>query len=282
MLDAQYVKAENDFLESGQQSGSMLDVTAAWRGDYVRAGADYDEYDKTFDPANGLMKTDRLGTNGRSVFAGFFRDYGPERISRASINIKRSYRETEDGRTQNENWYVGGVAEWRQFVRTSLAYSDGYYRPGLQDAPGYFGDTVNHDRFWTASLDFNTRSSRVGGGTSVSSGELGGSDYGYLVNYIWARPTPRTSVKVVAERLESFGTFEQYVVQTGWDINRTNSLIFRHVLSDEDEYWRLGYSRVVSRGLDVFMLYDNSPEKGEQISVKVLWALSPNARSARP
>lgn len=130
----------------------------------------------------------------------------------------------------------------RQFVRTSVEDSDGYYRPGLKDAPGYFGDTVNHDRYWTASLDLNTRGSRIGGGTSVSSGKLGGGDYDYLTSYVWTRPTAKTIVNLVAERLESFGTFRQYVVEAGWDINPANSLIFRHVLSDGDQYWRSGSS----------------------------------------
>ena len=260
----------------------MLDVSAAWRGDYIRAGTDYDEYDKTFDPANGLIKSDRLGTSGRSVFADYFRDFGPETISQASIDFNRSYRKTDDGRSQNDNWYVGGSVEVRQFVRTSVEYSDGYYRAGLKDTPGYFGDTVYHDRFWSAGVDLNTRSSRVGGGASASSGKLGGGDYGYVTGYVWTRPTATTIVNVVAERLESFGTYRQYVVEAGWDINQSNSLIFRHVLYDGDDYWRLGYSRrLVSRGLDVFALYDRSPETGEQLSVKVLWALSPNRRGWR-
>jgi len=280
MYEAHYIDTDNDFLESGQQSGSMFDVMGAWRGDYIRAGADYDNYDKNFDPANGLIKTDRRGTNGRSVFADYFRDYGSETISQASIDFNRSYRYTDDGRTQNDNWYVGGNLELRQFVRTSVEYSDGYYRQ--RDAPGYFGDTVNHDRYWSTSVDLNTRSSRIGGGTSVSSGKLGGGDYDYVTSYLWTRPTRTTIVNVVAERLESFGTYRQYVVEAGWDVNQTNSLIFRHVLSDGDEYWRVGYSRrVVSRGLDVFTLYDHSPETGTQISVKVLWALSPNRQGGR-
>ena len=282
VFEGHYIETDNDFLDSGRQKGSMFDVSAAWRGDYLQAGTDYDEYDKTFNPANGLIKSDRLGTNGQSVFANYFRDYGSETISQVSMDFNRSYRETDDGRSQNDNWYVGGNVELRQFVRTSVEYSDGYYRPGLDDAPGYFGDTVHHDRYWSASVDLNTRGSRIGGGASVASGKLGGGDYDYVTSYLWTRPTPTTIVNVVAERLDSFGTYRQYVVEAGWDINQSNSLIFRHVLYDGYDYWRLGYSRrLVSRGLDVFTLYDRSPETGEQISVKVLWALSPNRGGGR-
>ena len=276
MFEGHYIETDNNFLDAGPQRGSMFDVSAAWRGDYLRAGTDYDEYDKTFDPANGLIKNDRLGTSGRSVFADYFRDFGSETISQVSMAFNRSQRKTDDGRSQNDNWYVGGDVELRQFVRASVEYSDGYYRPALKNTPGYFGDIVHHDRFWSAGADLNTRSSRIGGGASVSSGKLGGGDYDYVTGYLWTRPTATTIVNVVAERLESFGTYRQYVVEGGWDINQSNSLIFRHVLYEGEDYWRLGYGRrLVSRGLDVFALYDRSPETGEQVSVKVLWALSP-------
>lgn len=275
--DIEYIYTDNDFEETGQQSGGVLDMTVGWRGDYTTIGVDYDNYDKRFDPANGLIKTDRLGTTGQSIFLNFFRDFGPGRISQASFNVERSSRDTDDGRSQSDNWYVGGSLEWQEFVRTRLSYSDGYYRPESGDGPGEFGGTENHDRFWTAGVDLNTRSSRLGLGSSLSSGQLGGDDYDYLVSYLWARPTSNTSASVVAERLESFGTFEQYVIEAGWDVNPTNALVFRHVLSDGDEYWRFGYSRFVTQGMDIFMLYDDSPATGAQVSVKFLWVISPKA-----
>lgn len=273
--DATYIKSNDSFDDSPLGSGAMLDMSAAWQGDYIRAGVGFDNYDKGFDPANGLIKKDRLGTNNRTIFTNYFRDYGRERISQGSLYFETNKRKTDDGRTQRDEWIVGGSVELQQFVLTSLSYSDGDYRPLSGDGPGEFGDTVNNDRFWTAALDFNTRSSRIGAGTSYSSGKLGGGDYNYLINYVWSRPTPTTSLNVTTERLTSFGTFTQFVVDGSWDLNPTNGLIFRHVHFDGDDYWRMGYSRVVAQGLDIFFLYDRSPERGTQLSVKFLWAMSP-------
>ena len=251
----------------------MIDLTGGWRGDYFRVGASVDDYDKLFNPANGLLQTDRLGTTGRSAFVNFSRDFGPGRLSQGSFDIARSHRTTDDGRTQRSNLYIGGSLEWNQFALTSLSFFDGDYRPETGDAPGDYGDTVNHDRYWTASVDLNTRGDRFGSGASISDGELGGEDYGYLIGYLWARPTANTSLSVVAERLESFGTYKQYIIEAGWDINPTNAMVFRHVHSSGDAYWRVGYRRVVSEGLDVFFLTDKAPQQDAQVSVKLLWLL---------
>jgi len=280
--EAKYIRTDNSFDQSILDSGAMLDVTAAWQGDYIRVGAGFDDYDKGFDPANGLIKADRLGTNNQTVFTNYFRDFGRERISQGSLYLETNKRRTDDGRIQRDEWIVGGSVEWQQFVLTSLSYSDGDYRPLSGEGPGEFGDTINHDQFWTAALDFNTRSSRIGAGTSYSSGELGGGDYRYLINYVWSRPTQRTSLNVTTERLSSFGTYTQVVIDGSWDVNPTNGLIFRHVQFDGDDYWRLGYSRVVTQGLDIFCLYDRAPDRGTQLSVKFIWAMSPQEMRRTP
>jgi hypothetical protein len=268
-----FIRTDNDFGQQDQQAGNMLDVSAGWQGDYVSAGVQYDDYEKEFLPANGLIKTDRLGTTGASAFGSYYRTFGASGISETAFDVVRSYRETDDGRTQNDNWYIGGSLEWHQFVRTSLSYSDGDYRPITGAVPGDFSDDVNHDRFWTAAIDFNTRSSRLGYGASFSSGELGGGDYEYAIAYIWARPTYQTSLGFTAERLDSFGLFEQYVVEAGWDLNSTNSLVFRHIYSGGDQFWRLGFRHVVARGIDIFALFDETPGNDAEFSVKLRWTL---------
>jgi hypothetical protein len=93
------------------------------------------------------------------------------------------------------------------------------------------------------------------------------------VAYVWGRPSPGTSISVSAERLESFGIFEQYIVEAGWDITPTNSIVFRHVSSDGEPYWRLGFRRRVQRGLDIFLLYDEVPREEAELSLKLLWIL---------
>ena len=277
-----FIHTDNDFSQQdpqdsqdpqGQQAGNMLDISAGWQGDYVSAGVQYDDYDKEFLPANGLIKTDRLGTTGASAFGSHYRTFGASGISETSFDVVRSYRETDDGRTQNDNWYAGGSLEWNQFMRTSLSYSDGDYRPTTGVAPGDSSDDVNRDRFWTAGIEFNTRSSRLGYGASYSSGELGGGDYEYAIAYFWTRPTYQTSLGFTAERLDSFGLFEQYVVEAGWDLNATNSLVFRHINSGGDQFWRIGFRHVATQGIDIFALFDEIPGNDAELSVKLRWTL---------
>jgi hypothetical protein len=271
--DLTYAATRNEPEDEGAKTGAMLDLSAGWQGDFAGVGVRYDEYDKEFAPANGLLKTDRLGTNGQSAYFNYYRLSGIKTISEQSFDIVRTYRKIDDGRVQNESWYAGGSLEWNEFVRTGLSYTDGDYRPMTGTEPGEFGDTVNQDRYWTASVDFNTRSSLLGYGASISSGELGGGDYEYAVAYVWGRPSPGTSISVSAERLESFGIFEQYIVEAGWDITPTNSIVFRHVSSDGEPYWRLGFRRRVQRGLDIFLLYDEVPREEAELSLKLLWIL---------
>jgi hypothetical protein len=246
---------------------------AGWQGDFVRLGVEYDRYQKGFDPKNGLIKTDRLGTDSRAAFASFFRTFGPQWISEVNFDVVRSLRETDDGRDQNDSWYTGGSVEWAEFMRSTVSYYHSDYRPTTGDEPGEFSDTVNEDRYWSFGLDFNTRSSRIGYGASLSTGDLGGDDYEYLFGYLWARPTPNTSVSFTAERLESFGVFKQYITEAGWDVTSTSSFIFRHISADSDDYWRFGYRRVATEGLDIFLLYDDDPFNDAQLSLKLLWIL---------
>ena len=76
------------------------------------------------------------------------------------------------------------------------------------------------------------------------------------------------------ERLESFGTARQFVIEGGWDITPTNSVVFRHINTFDDSYWRFGYLRVVRQGLDIFVLFDKEPAGDDALSLKLLWTIS--------
>jgi hypothetical protein len=272
--DVDLASTYNKEKDEDSENGSMYDVRGGWQGDYWGGGVEFDEYDKDFIPANALIKTDRLGTNGLDTFVNYYRNFGDEIVSENTLNIVHSDRETDDGRTQFKGWYLAGTMEWLSYARTGLEYYDGDYRPVTGIAPGDFSDQVNHDHYWTMSIDLNTRGSRIGYGGFYSSGDLGGGDYEYLYGYVWTRPTTNTSLSVSVERLESFGTTRQYVTEGGWDITPTNSLVFRHIYALDDNYWRLGYLRVVRRGLDIFMLYDKEPDGETALSLKLLWTIS--------
>jgi hypothetical protein len=265
--------AESDAQSGQTASGAMYEARGGWQADYWSVGAHADSYDRDFIPVNSLVLDDRLGTQSWDTFVSYYRDLGDHIVSERNFDVVYTDRQTEDGRTQYEGWYVGSSLEWNAFVRTGIAYTDGDFRPVTGIAPGEFSDQINHDRFWTASVDFNTRSSQVGYGVSYSSGDLGGGEYEYLIGYLWARPTQNTNFQVTAERLDSFGTFTQYVTEAGWDITRMNSVVFRHIYAEGDEYWRLGYRRVVRSGLDVFLLYDEEPGHDAAVSAKLLWTM---------
>jgi len=269
-LASTHNKEENE----GSETGSMYDVRGGWQGDHWGAGVAFDDYDKDFVPANALIRTDRLGTNGRDYFINYYRNFGDETISESTLNIVHSNRETDDGRTQFKGWYVAGTAEWLSYARTGVEYYDGDYRPLTGVGRGDFSDQLNQDRYWTLSVDLNTRGSRLGYGGSYSSGELGGGDYEYAYGYVWTRPTNETSLSMSIERLESFGTTRQFIIEGGWDITPTNSVVFRHINTFDDEYWRFGYLRVVRQGLDIFVLFDKEPAGDAALSLKLLWTIS--------
>jgi hypothetical protein len=264
----------NKVRNENSESGSMYEVRGGWQGDHWGAGIDLDDYDKDFVPANALIRNDRLGTNGRNSFVNYYQNFGGQTISESTLNIVHSDRETDDGRTQFKGWYLGAAAEWNSYARTGVEYYEGEYRPLSGSGRGDFSNRINHDRYWTLSLDLNTHGSRMGYGGSYSSGVLGGGDYEYAYGYVWSRPTNNTSLSVALERLESFGTTRQYVIDGGWDITPTNSIVFRHINTFGDDYWRLGYLRVVRKGLDIFVLFDKEPTGDEALSLKFLWTIS--------
>lgn len=271
--DLTAIRAETDALSGQATSGSMYEAKVGWQGDYWGIGAYGDSYDRDFLPVNSLVAADHLGTRSWSAYLSYYRDFGETIVSQRDLDIVYTDRRTDDGRTQYEGWYAGTGLEWNAFVRTGIAYSEADVRPVTGVAPGEFSNRINHDRFWTASLDFNTRSSRVGYGASYSSGHLGGGEYEYVIGYLWARPTRDTSLQVTAERLDSFGTFRQYVTEAGWDITPRNSLVLRHIYAEGNEFWRFGYRHVVRNGLDVFLLYDEEPGLDAAISAKLLWTM---------
>jgi len=271
--------------------GYMYDGSFGWQGNHWGTGVSFDKYDKEFVPANGLIREDRLGTNAWDIFITQYRDYGNATISETTFDIVRTLRQTEDGRDQYDGWYYGGSLEWLAYARTALSYNQGDYRPlkkrddeGNPLGPGFFDDddSVTDDYFWTASLDLNTRGSRIGYGGSYSTGELAGGDYDYGYVYLWARPTYNTTLSVDVERLESFGTSDQIVTKAVWDVTPTDSIVFRYIYLDfsddfsssKDQYWRLGYRRVVRSGLDIFLLYDDEPFTEAAISAKLLWTFN--------
>ena len=76
-------------------------------------------------------------------------------------------RDTNYGRRQRRTWTAGGTVEARQEIRVGLFYTQGTYRP-VGARPGSWSSTLNDDYCWTGTIDFNTRSSRLGPSSTVA------------------------------------------------------------------------------------------------------------------
>lgn len=250
--------------------GSRWRGMGGWRGDHWSVGATLDRVGLAFLPANGLLRSDLPGTRGVSGFASYQRALpaGPARVINGSLVW--TGRNTDDGRTQTRNWFGGGSVELRSpQIRAGLFRSEGHYRPNA-GAPGLWTETVNRDRYWTASVDLNTRSSWLGYGISYSSGFVGGADYRYVAPYAWIRPTARTWLNVTTERLEHAGEFDQTIVSARWDVTDQDALAIRTVTADGQHFVRLAYARQVRSGLDIFAVYEAGAEARPRLSLKVM------------
>jgi hypothetical protein len=253
--------------------GSHVRGSLGWRGDFAYFGTTLDHYKVNFFPANGLLNRDLLGTRGINNLVGYYRDFGttaPLRLVYGDVGWIG--RQTSDGSTQNKTWYAGGAVELQQQVKLSLYYSNGFYRP-VGDEKGRWSDHMNHDRYWTVGLAFNTRSSLFGYGAAYSWGELGGGTYGYLTPYLWVRPTNNTFLNFSTERLNSFGHFDQTIVSGGWDITKKDGVAFRFISANGNRYYRLAYSHEVQKGINIFAVLNKEPNLATSFSVKFVFAL---------
>jgi Domain of unknown function (DUF5916)/Carbohydrate family 9 binding domain-like len=254
--------------------GSFTVGSIGWDGDYWTPSLELSHYSKNYRPELGLLDEDLLDTQGVNPGVSYYRFSGnDELIQQLSFGVDWEYRETGDGKLQRSEGGAGGYIEFRQGIALDLSVSGGQYRPlEDDDEPGSWEDEKNDDHYYSAFLDFNTRSRwfRYGGG--YAGGNLGGGDYEYMTAYVKARPTETTSLNINAERVSSFGTFSQVVVTGGWDATPRHGLYTRYIYSDGDDYYRLAYNWRVRTNLDLFAVYDDSPYEPAQTSVKLLFA----------
>ena len=253
--------------------GSHVKGALGWRSDFVFLDTTVDNYTENFFPANGLLSSDLPGTRGVGTFASYYRDFGTAApLRKVKGEVGWEGRQTTDGLTQKNGGYAGGDIELQQKVDLKLYYSDGFYRP-VGSNKGEWADHMNHDRYWTASLSFNKRSSVYSYGASYSWGTLGGGVYRYLAPYFWIRPIKEAFLQVSTERLHSFGTFDQTVVSGGWDITPKDGVVFRYISANHADFFRAGYSRQVRKGLNIFTVYDKEAFQHAQFSVKLVLAI---------
>lgn len=269
-LDVAYSNTEKkDFDTGGAARGSI-----GWQYDYWTVEGSSDYYDKEYFPADGLFKDDRYGTKSLNASAGYYRLLAPGQglFREISGSVSLTGRDTMDGRRQNHGIWIDGSVELHQQIKVLLSYYDAHYRP-VGDERGEFSDTLNHDHYWATNLDFNTRSNIYGYGVYYADGILGGGDYQYITGYLWVKPTINTSFKVSSEQLENFGTFNQTIVNLGWDITNQDGIVARYIDSEGDGYIRVAYRHTPRAGVDYFAVFDENPFTDTQFSVKAVWSL---------
>ena len=255
------------------RTGSSTKAQVGWGEGFWSVGATADRYSRDFLPANGLLAVDLPDTAGRTAWASYYseRARGLLRDVRGELSFEQ--RDTGDGRLQRRRSYAAASVELREAeVRLFAAYFAGPYRP-VGPAPGLWATGLNHDRTWTGSADFNTRSSRSGYGLAYSSGFQGGDDYRYVTAYVWSRPTLSTFVNLSAERLRNFGEFHQTILSGGWDLTATQTVSGRIIDAFYGQAYRLAYTWRVRANLDIFVVWDRIPGQPAQVSTKLLMTL---------
>jgi hypothetical protein len=252
--------------------GTHTNFSVGYETPYTQAGVWWDRTDAGFFPADGFIAADALGTRGNAAYWSYYREYaqGPFRSLDAHVNYNQ--RDTLTGLLQNRSLsvYVGG--ETRSNIEFSLGMSGGPYRSRGEN-PGEWSSQLNHDRLYTASVYFDTRSDRRGYGLNYAWGSLGGGKYSDLTPDIWWKPTRRTHVSYSHERTESFGVSRQSILSLSWEMSAEQAVSLRQVqTSGEDggQSYRLAYRRQVRKGMDIFAVLNTDPFSPNRFTVKVV------------
>lgn len=255
--------------DAPQGSGSHFEGSLGWRWDHVFINGGGDKYDSDYFPANALLDEDLPGTRGVSLTSGYYRELRSPvwRVVESYVGV--NYRETEAGLKQRQKMFASGSIEFYNDMRVRLYADAGYYRP-VSDIRGVFESTINYDRLYSISTDFNTRSSRYSGGIRYDWGNLGGGPYEYSAAYGWWRPLNPVFLSATAERTDSFGIFDQLVLLSSWDITPEHALAGRYIYTETTEFYRLAYAHRPRKGLDIFAVYDDSTEKDAEYSIKLV------------
>jgi len=250
-------------------NGSAYKGSIGWKGDYLYATFRTDRYGVDYFPANARLDDDLPGTDSKSVVAGYYREASNDLWREIQAYGGTEYREDTLGRKQRQKVYASGSVEFTTDIRVTLFHEQGPYRP-VTDTRGVFEDELNDDSYTSMYVDFNTRSNEYAGGVQYDRGDLGGGPYKYVAAYGWWRPINPVYLKISAERIYSFGTYDQVVLTGSWDITPEHALGGRYIYTNDADYFRLAYSHRPREGLDIFAVYDNSPSVPDELSVKVV------------
>lgn len=250
--------------------GSHYSASIGWDSDYWYASVKGDKYDVEYFPANALLDDDLPGTRGTSTTFGYSEERGNAFWRSIEGYVGAKYRETDSGELQTRSLYASGAVELISDVRLGLYAEQGPYRP-VTDTVGVFEDELNHDRLFSATLDLNTRSYKYSGGIQYDWGDLGGGTYEYASAYAWWRPINSVYLEVSAERENSFGTSDQVIFVSSWDITPEDALAGRYISNADGDYYRVAFGRKARKGLDIFAVFDKQPFDKAQYSLKLVY-----------
>jgi hypothetical protein len=252
--------------------GNHYKGSLGWKLDHWNIKFGGDTYDANYFPANALLDDDLPGTWGSSLSTGYYKEYSGAAWRKLEASVGAYYRETDSGLTQSRKWFASGSVEFNNDIAAGIYMDAGPYRP-VTDTPGVFEDEVNHDRYYSTTLDLNTRSTRFAGGLQYDWGNLGGGPYRYLASYAWWRPMNPVYLKLSAEREDSFGISDQLVFVGSWDITPEHTLGGRYIYQDDGNSYRLAYGHRARKGIDIFAVYNQDVGQEPEYSIKFVYTL---------
>ena len=246
--------------------GTRAVVSASFERPYWQAGVGFDRTEKGFFPADGFVAADSLDTRGSTAFVSYNRAYsgGPFHSLNGSATYEERATLSNLLQRRKTSVYLGGETRWSN-IFFNVGTTAGPYRP-LGADPGDWQPQLNNDRFYTASVYFNTRSDRYSYGLTYSWGSLGGGKYADVVPSFWVKPTRKTYVSYSYEGTQSFGVNTQAILSVSWEISPEQAISARWV---DAGYYRLAYRRQVRRGIDIFMVFDADPYTRDRFTVKL-------------
>jgi hypothetical protein len=252
-----------------QGTGSHVYGSLGWKWDYVSVAGTADKYDTDYFPADALLDSDLPGTKGASLTTAYYQEMSHPLWHVVEASIGANYRKTDAGMQQQQKTFGSGSVEFNNDMRVTLYAEVGPYRP-VSNTRGVFQSKTNDDRYYSISTDFNTRSNRYSGGLEYDWGDLGGGSYEYYAAYGWWRPVYPVYLSLSAERADSFGTSDQVVFVSSWNVTPEHAVAGRYIYTNDVKYYRLAYAHRPRRGLDIFAVYDDDTTKAAEFSIKVV------------
>jgi hypothetical protein len=116
--------------------GSFLQGTVGWKENYWTLKIVGSRYTLDYRPELGLIDVDLLDTRGVQPSVGYYRDMGTGPLREVNTYVKWDWRETGDGRLQQNIALAGVLIELRNQIRLGMDSYAGRYRPLLNGIPG--------------------------------------------------------------------------------------------------------------------------------------------------